>query len=91
MNQYSAAETVLKELIDDDTDNYQVYGLMAVLICEEQNLFPMETRNYEAVKDWYEKAVSCFEKSGEEDSTLMETLDSIMKQLYEGGWLTEPS
>lgn len=91
MNQYSAAETVLKELIDNDTDDYQVYGLMAVLICEEQNLFPMETRNYEAVRDWYEKAVSCFEKSGEEDSTLMETLDSIMKQLYEGGWLTEPS
>lgn len=87
MNQYSAAETVLRELIKKGTENYQAYGLMAVVLCEEQNLHPMESRSYSEVKSFYDQAVSYFGKAGEEESALMENLEDIMKQLYEGGWL----
>ncbi len=88
MNQYSAGEAVLAEAVNRGLTDYRIYGTMALLLCEEQELYPMEERNYEQVKTWYEKASSFYSASGEEDSGLMNTLDNIIKQLYEGGWLS---
>ena len=88
MTQYSAGEAVLAEAVNRGLTDYRIYGTMALLLCEEQELYPMESRNYNQVKTWYEKASSFYSASGGEDSSLMRTLDNIIKQLYEGGWLT---
>ena len=84
------AETSLEALIRQGSENYRVYGLMAVILCEEQELLPLESRNYQAVKTYYDQALACYEKNGGEDeSSLMAALETIMDQLYDGGWLSE--
>ena len=49
----------------------------------------MDKRNYDLVKDWYEKAEKQYQKTGKlpGDHGLMDTLEDVMRQLYEGGWL----
>lgn len=77
--------TVMEERYPDD---YRTYKRWAFLEADRQQQKPSDDRDYSAVKDYYQKAVERYDKTGTADGEMM-LLESMMRELEDGGWFRE--
>ncbi len=84
---FDAAEEVLRKLASDYPDNYKVYKRLAFLEADRQQYLENSSRSYTQMKDYYDQAVSLYEKQDVQDME-MQMLDNMIRDLQNGGWFS---
>lgn len=90
LGQYGEAKEVLQELVEETPEDYRPYMRLALLCAVEQEELPESQRDYREVAEYYEKATAYYQQAkvdGVSDSE-MQTLESVMQQIINGGWLS---
>ena len=90
LGQYEQGKELLEELIEEQSEDYRPYMRMALLCAIEQEALPESQRDYGQVVEYYEKATTFYQQAkvdGISDPE-MQTLESVMQQIINGGWLS---
>lgn len=86
MDQMDQAEDMLNQTMETYPNDYRAYKRMAFLEADKQQKKANEERDYMQMKEAYEKAVELYGESGLEGDTEMQMLETMMKDLEDGGW-----
>ncbi len=88
MGEFDKAEAVLKGLLDDYPDNYQVYKRLAFLEVGWQKAKASGERSYSRFKEYYDKAKELYGAlSNASGDTEMQLLNQMYNEAVENGWL----
>lgn len=83
---FGAAESVLIKLAEDYPDNYRIYKRLAFLEANRQQYLSNSQRNYNTMKNYYDKCKALYEQQDVEDPEVL-MLDNMIRDLQSGGWL----
>ncbi len=88
MAQTDAAEASLQEMVQMYPDRYEAYKRLAFLEADRQQHLPNESRNYAAMKEYYDKACSLYDSQKSFDGE-MQQMQQMMDELEAGGWFEQ--
>ncbi len=83
------AEAMLNQMIDKYPDDYRAYKRLAFLEADKQQKKENADRDYMEMKEVYDKALKLYEESRFDGDTEMQMLENMMRDLADGGWLTQ--
>lgn len=87
INELDEAEQILVKMEEKYPGNYIIYKRWAFLEADKQQKMPNEERNYQKMKQYYERAVELYENSNKQsDDAEMQMLSAMMEDLRSGGW-----
>ena len=89
IGQSAAGETILLELIQENSEDYSLYMQMAYYYYNEESAKSETYRNYANVKRYYDIAVQKYQKSYQQGNSdpEMNRLEQLIEDLYNKGWL----
>ena len=74
---------------DKYPDDYRAYKRLAFLEADKQQKKENADRDYMEMKEVYDKALKLYEESRFDGDTEMQMLENMMRDLADGGWLTQ--
>ncbi len=87
MEQMEAAETMLIQMAEKYPKDYRAYKRLAFLEADKQQKKKNEDRDYTKMKEFYVQAMKQYETSESESDTEMKMLETMIKDLTDGGWM----
>ncbi len=86
MDELERAEEILKQIMEAYPEDYRAYKRLALLEADKQQKKENSDRDYQAMKDAYERAVKLCEEQGGGSDPEMQMLETMIRDLEEGGW-----
>ena len=85
---YKEAEKLLKDVLSEYGEQYEVYMKLALLCVKQENEKEKSQRDYHTLETYYNKAKKLYEKDEEQENLEMVQLERIVKELKTQGWLS---
>ena len=89
MDQLEQAETLLLQMIEKYPDHYKGYKRLAFLEADIQQKKPNEQRDYQRMKEYYEKMMELYSTQNDSNDVEVQMLQNLMKDLQDGGWFAK--
>ena len=86
VDQLDAAEDMLFQIAEKYPNDYRAYKRLAFLEADMQQKKANENRDYGKMKTYYENACNLYEQSGRDGDTEMQMLETMLRDLKDGGW-----
>ena len=85
LGEYEQAEQMLFSMADQYKDSYISYKRLAFLEAEKQQVKENQDRNYNRMKEYYDRAKELY---GDQDTDQeMQMLENLIQDLRDGNWL----
>lgn len=84
LNQYDQAEAILLQMSEKYPDSYIPYKRLAFLEADRQQQKANAEREYQTMKNYYEKASELYE--GQNTDQEMQMLEVMLQELKDGNW-----
>jgi len=87
---FEEAEEILRQLAEEDPENYVFFKRLAILEIDMQSERTNEERNYGQFLQYYDKTIELYEKAGSAGNDIeIQWLEQAREELEDGGWLEE--
>ena len=83
------AEAMVNQMIEKYPDDYRAYKRLAFLEADRQQKKDNGDRDYMKMKEVYDRALQLYQESRFDGDTEMQMLENMMRDLADGGWLTQ--
>lgn len=90
LKEYVKAETILKGMLEQNAEDYNIYKRLAFLETDKQADQDKAYRDYENFQEYYEKAETLYQQQlrNNETDTEMKRLEELYQQAVQGGWIS---